>query len=49
MKMFDENKSLSEVVEALDFSSKPHFLKVFKRYTGMWPSEYKRDKTVFIK
>lgn len=42
-KLIRENKSFSEISEALCFDSLPHFTKTFKRFTQMTPREYKNS------
>ncbi len=42
-KLIRENKSFSEISNALGFDSLPHFTKTFKRITTMTPREYKNS------
>ncbi len=49
MKMLDEDMPISEISDSLDFSSQAYFLTVFKRYTDMLPSAYKKSKIKKIK
>lgn len=42
-KLIRENKSFSEIANALCFDSLPHFTKTFKRITTMTPREYKNS------
>ena len=42
-KLIRENKSFSEIANALCFESLPHFTKTFKRITTMTPREYKNS------
>ncbi len=49
MKMLDVDMSIAEISDSLDFSSQAYFLTVFKRYTGMLPSAYKKSKIKVIK
>ena len=37
------DKSLTSVSEYLGFSSQSHFARVFKKYMGMTPAEYRRQ------
>ncbi len=49
MKMLDEGKSVAETSASLDFSSQAYFLTVFRRYTDILPSEYRKKKIHNIK
>lgn len=42
--LLSENKSIAEVAESCGYSEYNYFCKVFKKSTGMSPSEYKRCK-----
>ena len=44
-KLLREGKSVAEISNLLHFDSPTYFTKVFKKHTGMTPSQYK--KTVF--
>lgn len=46
MLRFSEN-STSEISNILNFSSQSYFIKIFKKYTGMTPCEYKRKYNLF--
>lgn len=37
------HKSIAEIAEYLGFSSQSYFQKVFKKYTGVTPGEYRKD------
>lgn len=43
MELLDEGLSASKVAEALDFSEISYFYTVFKRETGMTPTQYKKS------
>lgn len=44
MEMLDEGMRASEVAEALDFAEISYFYTVFKRETGMTPSQYRKSR-----
>jgi len=46
MLRFSENTT-SEISNVLNFSSQSYFIKIFKKYTGMTPSEYKKKYNLF--
>ena len=37
------DREIRQIGEALGFSSAPHFTKIFRQFTGMTPSEYRRE------
>jgi AraC-like DNA-binding protein len=41
--LLEENKNVLEVAMDVGFSSRSSFYKAFKRYTGLTPSEYKKQ------
>ncbi len=41
--LLEENKSLSEIAEALNFESTAYFCRFFKKQTGVTPKEYRRQ------
>ena len=40
-KIFDANKSVSQIAYELGFKYPQHFTRVFKQHTGMTPQEYR--------
>lgn len=42
-KIFDANKSVSEIAYELGFKYPQHFTRVFKQHTGVTPLKYRRS------
>ena len=43
-----ENHSLTEIANSLDFYDSAHFIRTFKRFTGMTPTAYRNSQKGFV-
>jgi AraC-like DNA-binding protein len=47
-KMLEDNMRVSDIAETLGFSDAKHYSKTFKRFVGMLPREYRKEKRLQI-